>query len=633
MNKISNTLKDELSTQREEQIKSNIERIISSYRHVWDIYCELLQNSADAIFEKFSPHLNQGNIRLEIFTNERKVIIKDNGIGIEEQDISKILATGKSLKREKNRGKFGFMGYGFTFIAFQSSSLKIESIRNGRQASRTYNNLYKFVFENGEIPNSLEEEQNIDSQDSEEESGTTVTIIFPTEFPNETVESSLSSAFRIATNEDAIKAVIRTQTVIGYLDPVFTGSEFFNFELIVNGADLHCPTGYLTTREIVNEHLKNNEDRFYKISDYENQIIKLTNNLSRTIQDQLRKAVLLEEKIDGIQVGSRNPLNVRLLIYATSKLHINKFNDRFIDKETDSYDFEIKHGVWLAIAGMPLSVCLDQFEHSNYLPFTVIVDIKDEKIRNDLDAGRKGISSYRMKQIADKAKEILSSHNFIKYRRYVAGGSSDSRISDPFYQPKKELEEKLKDKERFDSNLKHKFFPPVEEQEVISLFIELVATNYLKGYTPKILSGYQVYDGLFGYDLDNSPESRYSDKNQLGIRAETFQKYGGNFSTEILIEFKKDLKSIYKDIDTNKKNLEHISLLVCWDTEFQERNEIHQSRGDTLTTKDSLSNVFYGVTHQLIGANRQQPLPIIELKKVLELTIGYSTIEENRNLI
>ncbi len=626
MTNISNKLKSELSTQKEEEIKSNIERIISSYRHVWDVFCELLQNSADAIFEKF-PYsaLNQGNIRLEIFTNERKIIIKDNGVGIEEEDISKILATGKSLKREQKKGKFGFMGYGFTFIAFQSSYLRIESVRNGKKASRTYEDLYKFVFEDGEIPNSFEEEQNIMSQDSQDDSGTTVTIAFPTEFPNETVENSLASAFRIATNHDAMKAVVRTQTVIGYLDPVFNGSEFLNFELLVDEENFNCATGYLTIREIVKKHLNDNEDRFYNISDYENSIIKLTNDHPRIMQEQIRKAVLLDEKIDDIQIGTRNPLNVRFWIFATSKLHINQFNERFFNKETNSYDFEIKHGVWLAIAGMPLSVCLDHFEHSNYLPFTVVADIKDEAIRNDLDAGRKGISEYRMKQIADKAKEILSSHNFIRYRKYVVGGSSDSRISSPFYEPKKDLEEKLNEKTRYNSNLKHKFFPPIEEQEVISLFIELMATDYLKGYTPKILSGYQVYDGLFGYYLDNSPESQYSNDNKLGIRAETFQRYGGNFSAEILIEFKKDLKSIYTDIDKNKKNLEHINLLVCWDTNFQDRNKIyHQNRGDTLTEKDSIANVFYGVTHQLIGANRQQPLPIIELKKVLELTIGYS---------
>lgn len=45
--KKQNLLEEELSKQQLSQVRSNIERIISSYRHVWDIYTELLQNSAD----------------------------------------------------------------------------------------------------------------------------------------------------------------------------------------------------------------------------------------------------------------------------------------------------------------------------------------------------------------------------------------------------------------------------------------------------------------------------------------------------------------------------------------------------------------------------------------------------------
>src|ERR687886_1991960 len=124
---MTNVLREELSKQEEEQIKSNIDRIISSYRHVWDIYTELLQNSADALLEKYGDRFDRGTIKLEITTGSREIIISDNGVGIEEDNISRIIVTGKSLKREKNCGKFGFMGYGFTFVAFQTEYLKIES--------------------------------------------------------------------------------------------------------------------------------------------------------------------------------------------------------------------------------------------------------------------------------------------------------------------------------------------------------------------------------------------------------------------------------------------------------------------------------------------------------------------------
>lgn len=155
---MTNVLKEELSKQESSQIRSNIERIISSYRHTWDIYTELLQNSADAIIEQFGEeNISQGKIELEINPDERRIKIIDNGVGIEELAISKILVTGKSLKRERNVGKFGFMGYGFTFVAFQSEYLQVESIKNRKKASRTYRNLYKFVYSASDIPNSEEE--------------------------------------------------------------------------------------------------------------------------------------------------------------------------------------------------------------------------------------------------------------------------------------------------------------------------------------------------------------------------------------------------------------------------------------------------------------------------------------------
>ena len=620
---MSNVLKEELSKQEEEQIKSNINRIISSYRHVWDIYTELLQNSADAILEQYGDNFEEGIIKLEINTNSRQIIISDNGIGIDEDKISKIIVTGKSLKRENNSGKFGFMGFGFTFVAFQTEYLKIESIRNGRKASRTYKDLYKFVYNQGEIPNSFKEENNKSAKEVVDESGTVITAVFPKQFPEETVEESLAAAFRIAASEETIKAVLRTKTIVGFLDPVFSGKQSFDFELVVNNKKLNIATGYLITREIVSEVLNLSENQFYSRSKYE-PIIEATKDISFSAKDQARKAILLDEKIDHISIGARNPLKARILISATSKSHINQYNQRFKTQEGTSSDFTIEHGIWLAISGMPIGVCLDAFDHSNYLPYTVIVDIQDEWIRRELDAGRKGISAYRMNQIAEKVHELLRTNNFLKYRRYVVGGG-DSRITNPLYDPKNELRNKLNEKTRYESKFKHKYFPPLEEQEVISLFIELIVIGGLKGYEPKILSGYQVYDGLFDYNLEQEYETEYSNSNQLGIRKNVFDSNGGLLSKEILIEFKKRLNDIYRDIDANKKDLSHIDILVCWDAEFDKRTEVLSKKGDVLKEKDVTTNVYYGVTHYLIGAGRQQPLPIIELKQILKEVIGLTT--------
>lgn len=263
---MQNSLKAELSRLEEEQVRSNIERIISSYRHVWDIYTELLQNSADAILEQFGEdNIDQGFIKLEIDTQQYQISITDNGIGILEDEMSKILVTGKSLKRQRNKGKFGFMGYGFTFVVFQSEYLRIESIKNNKKAVKTYKDLYKFVYSNEDIPNS-EEENNGNNQDVDvdEENGTKITLKFPANFPNECVKEALAATFRIAEQETLIQAVLRTRSVVGLLDSVFGSGKSFKFELHVNNKAVELPTGYLTTKEIVKKVLKN-DNMIYSI--------------------------------------------------------------------------------------------------------------------------------------------------------------------------------------------------------------------------------------------------------------------------------------------------------------------------------------------------------------------------------
>lgn len=158
---------------------------------------------------------------------------------------------------------------------------------------------------------------------------------------------------------------------------------------------------------------------------------------------------------------------------------------------------------------------------------------------------------------------------------------------------------------------------------MISLFVELVVQKFLRGYELKILSGYQVYDGLYEYQLDPNEEVEYSEKNRLGIYKNVFNANGGSLKKEILGEFKKELNSIYKDINSNKKDINHIDILVVWDVKFEEKENIQKEKGDILTEKDITTNVFYGVTHQLFGGSRQQPLPIIELKKILEMHFNY----------
>lgn len=613
---MANALLEELARQEDEQIRSNIRRIISSYRHVWDIYTELLQNSADALIAKFSEESSDlGKIKLIVNTNKQEIRIIDNGIGISESSISKILVTGKSLKREAGNGRHGFMGFGFTYVAFQSCFLQISSAHNGLRASRTYKDLFKYVFDNKEIPNSEEENNGIEAIVTDDENQTEILVRFPTETGDEAVDISISAAFQIAKNPQRFAAMLRTKTIVGSLDPLFGEKPPFTFELEIDDVPLEVPVGYLSIREVV-KSVVGAETQFHEMSHFMKMEAALA-TLPQQQKDQALKSLLIQELIENASIGARAPIVARALLIATSKFHLNTFNER-LDQNDPTDGFSIEHGLWLSINGMPTGICLDAFdEHSNMLPYTVLIDILSGEVKQELDAGRKGISQYRAGQIRNFAKNCLRDRGFFTHRRYVVG-AADSRISNPLYDPKSELKTLLNSKQYLNVPLSQQYFPPREEQEVISLFVELCARLYLRGYQQKVLSGFQVYDGLYNYSLEKKEGLFDGKSNKLGIFESIFDSVGAPLTKEIFIEFKLDIYGLYRDLGRNKKSLADIDILICWDVDFDvAKQRLLQEKGDVLGLVDKTRNVFHGVTHQMATSARPTALPIIELKTVI----------------
>ncbi|MFL0489238.1 ATP-binding protein [Bacillus sp. 179-I 2A5 NHS] len=617
---MSNELNSNFQHINQAQIISNIERIIASYRHPWDIFTELIQNSADAIIDRFGfENISQGSINIEVHTDERKLTIIDNGIGIKEEDLSKVLVTGESIKRKEKRGKYGFMGFGLTFVAFQSCNLNITSVKDGIKASRTYKDLFASIYLEKDLPSSLEEQEGITPEPTTDENGTIITLQFPKQFPEEAVEKNLSLAFQYPKNSGLIEYILRTKSAVGLLDPIFEETKNFSLNLTIDGEDIPIENKYLTTREII-EKIVPKETRLYDISTDYNEIIKITERMPERQANEARKATLLDQKIIDIQIGTINPLSARLYISATSKENLNAY-ERKIGLDGNNFnDFAVSNGLWLAINGLPTGILLDAYDHASYLPFSAIVDIESNVMNKELDAGRKGITDYRAKQIRDKVKEELRKNNFIKYKSYVVG--ADTRISDPLYDPKKELQKTTKIKTKYDIDLNHKYFPPNEEQEVITIFTELISKNLIQGYEEIILSGYQVYDGLYHYLLESNDTTVYSSTNVLGVNQKAFDRHGGTLEGELLIEFKQSFNSIYKDIANNKKDINDIDILVCWDVKFDKKDDYLTNYGDILIEKNIDKNIFYGVCYELVTSKRQQPLPIIELKKIIEYLYG-----------
>lgn len=611
-------LRNKFSTLALEQVRENVRRTIMSYRSSWDLYTEMVQNAVDAIIDKYGyENIKMGNIRLSFNTGQRELYIEDNGIGIKPEDISSILVMGESLKRKENRGKFGFMGYGFTFVAFQTSYLRIESVHEGRKASRTYKDLYKFVFEHGELPLSEEEKNQVRPEETGEESYTKITLSFPQVFPDETLENNIKSAFLQTTSKDMFEYILRTKSAVGIVDKVFNENlELFNIQIEVNGEEVSINPGYLTTKEMIKNMYP--AGLTYDIDTY-TKFIQQTEHLSKDAKKAARQALLIDGKFSNIILGDINPLKLNIYITETSKDHLREYNKKFPNHE-DIEKIDIQNGIWLAIDGLPTGICLDSLSHGSYLPFTVIVDVNKE-IRNELDSGRKGITAYRAGRIVEKVKAILKDNKFIEYREFVLG--VDTRVNTDGYDARRELRDKLAKKSYHNIGLMQKYYPVDNEQEVITLFTELISTGLLPGYFQKVVSGFQVYDGLYDYKCDFKDEILL-DNDPLGIAASVKRQHS-EIDKEIVIEFKKYLKSIFTDLFQAKKRLQDIDILVCWDVEYERKDEYVEDHGVVLKEVDQSENYYYGVTHAFMGLGRNTNfLPVIELKTVLNKIFNLS---------
>jgi hypothetical protein len=113
-----------------------------------------------------------------------------------------------------------------------------------------------------------------------------------------------------------------------------------------------------------------------------------------------------------------------------------------------------------------------------------------------------------------------------------------------------------------------------------------------------------------------------STTNHYGIARAVFDQNGGVLKKDLLIEFKTDFEALYRDIDKNRKDISQIDVLVCWSTGPQDAQYYQTMHGDLLQRKADATNVFYGVTHELVTGKRQQPLPIIELRALIRTVCG-----------
>jgi hypothetical protein len=155
---------------------------------------------------------------------------------------------------------------------------------------------------------------------------------------------------------------------------------------------------------------------------------------------------------------------------------------------------------------------------------------------------------------------------------------------------------------------------PQYENDVIALFSELLARDYIRGFEILSVSSGAQYDGVVNYRFTRNPEKLFyhPENNPLGIPKAHIAK------TDLLsknLEFKKSLLDLINDFDEETKSPQKVRFVVTWDEGDTSGSGFDITKlleGDNYELRS-----FHGETHQLVleGAT----IPVIMLKSVINL--------------
>lgn len=615
-------LRDDLNqTKREhseESFRKDILDLFRDYRHPWDVYTELVQNSVDAI--NMSAE-DSGNLNLVIDSERRELIVQDNGIGIPHDEVMNVLIPSYSLDKDFKK-TYGYKGVGLSFVLHLTEFFSIETVRDGYKTVVEVSKCIDWVALNHKR---VIKKEKVECTDS---SGTKIKLRLPPTYSKYSgnklrMLSSFDDFFDWSSDEKIVEYVLRTKTAVGNVK-AYLGEDLtkdIKISLIVDGNKRDVPYSYLTPYDT--SYSQRNRYRLKMSVDKNRSYEDIYSDGG--VSDSKKKFHCLRHDFLGLEVGSRPMTKFDLSVLVCGETGISELEKEFnLTKENsndNSKSFGARAGIYLSINGMPTDICLYRWDNGFDRRFLCFVDV-DMDVNGELDKGRKGISIHTKRLIRDeverrlKEKIVLSKPSrtlrkvatMLKQKRTkgYAGTDVGNHLN------KWDAQATLIKGMSFDK-------PPLDENGVIALFFECIGRGLIDGYKIRYISQDATYDLAFSYLLE---ETRVGLNEYLSVSDEFLERHGfeANSDGVFLIsgirgldyhtgEFKISAENILNNDD---QTLEQLDLLISWD--FSE--SALEAKGASIYEISPEDRKFEGVTHEIQDENGTSQ--VIVLKSLLD---------------
>lgn len=616
--------------------KREIKNILNSYVGWYDPFCELIQNSLDAVDERLKIENNpnyEPTLWITVNIKENSLLVTDNGIGLDEDKFTKFLCPDISFKSGKTRGHKGvgatYLAYGFNEIQVSTKYLtyfavgKMENARNwlddespsGNPQMKPDNNGPKDIFFD-----------NIDR-------GVSIYV----KFDNTTHPKDLR--WIMSDKAEQWVKILRVKTGLG---------SFFKNEKIIINLKIIDRNGNVTEEKINGieylwpQNLLRKTASITQINEARENLFKKGNNPSNLPGKFLNLDAIYQSWDHKQIINLKN--NNQISLDDEQLEIINKYepsiNISYVYSlkvwETIHEGLSYRTGQKILYGGIQIAANNMPQGESIQIPLNRNIGRQNQihcviHFNNcSADLGRKGFSS----EITEFAKELtkkLSDGPLLKIKYTLRSNTGVA----PNLLREQEIESWKNDMINYENNnpleliSNHFFLPtnkisitskPTREQDVIALFNQLLAGGVIRGIKIMSTNERNTYDGLFRIILEKPIENHIYNENSnpLGIEDSNSKGYELPFvSVPKVIEYKFSLDGLIEDIDNGTKNSNDISLVVVWETGvlYKENYKI-----TSLIDPDNLNlREYHGVTHTITNINTsQREMELIVLSELID---------------
>jgi hypothetical protein len=628
-------------------VKREIRNILNSYVGWYDPFCELIQNSLDAIDKRKEKETFIGEIHIIVNLQENTISVTDNGIGFKKSEYLKFLAPNFSFKSDGFRGHKGvgttYLAYGFNYIQIFTKTPDFSAHGVMKDARNWLDD--SAPSDNPKVVESIEPVK--DSWFDEIDRGTSMTVQCDSEsYPKDLSWMGLTDA-------DGWLKVLRVQTGLGQINKIS------DVKVVLTVYDktgkctieqVNSPT-YLSVHEFLSKVQRVNDinakmDELYKKNRFAPgyKLPSKFTNLDAvydkwTCEELCQKLNLSEEELTLVK-----KYNVTVIFSYVYSLSVWDKIDESIGIRKGNH--VLYGGIQLAANNMPQGELI-QIPLSKNIGRQKQANIVVHFEKCSADLGRKGFK----KEVTDLGKEIgrkLMDNPLMKVRtcfKANTGASPDLRRQTILSEWKKEMtlhEQQcplvLENPNFFDPVKKISITSvPTREQDVIALFNQLIAGGVVRGIKIMSTNERTTYDSLYKIVISNNRELQLYDKvlNPLGVSEDVLEEMlidrDEFVSDPQVLEYKFSIDGLIEDIESGIKNTSDINLVVAWEAgEHYKDNYIIES---LLVDGNESLRQYHGITHKLHSANTSEYVCDMILLKDLVMYLnnsdGFEELQES----